>query len=46
MGRRLTKPVRVSFMARAGDKIILVARKKMTKPIKISFMAKGKPRKV
>jgi hypothetical protein len=43
-GKR-TKPVRVSFTTRAGEKVYFRAKKTVTKPVKVSFLARAKGKK-
>jgi hypothetical protein len=43
-GKR-TKPVRVSFTTRAGEKVYFRAKKTVTKPVKVIFMARAKGKK-
>ena len=40
--KRLTKPVRVSFMVRAGDEVRLRQDRVITKPVKVSFYIRPK----
>jgi len=43
--RKLTKPVKISFMAKAGEQPPLRNLDKMTKPIRISFVVHPKGKK-
>ena len=43
--RKVTKPVKVSFKTRAGEKVSFKAKKTVTKPVKVSFLAKTKAKK-
>lgn len=40
--KKVTKPVKVSFKTRAGEKISFKAKKTITKPVKVSFLTKAK----
>jgi len=43
--KKATKPVRVSFKTRAGEKVAFRAKKSVTKPVKVSFLVRAKGRK-
>lgn len=40
--KKVTKPVKVSFKTRAGEKVSFKAKKTITKPVKVSFLTKAK----
>lgn len=40
--KKVTKPVKVSFTTRAGEKVSFKAKRTVTKPVKVSFLAKAK----
>ena len=42
--KKVTKPVKVSFRTRAGEKVSFKAKRTVTKPVKVSFLTKAKKR--
>ena len=41
-GKKVSKPVKVAFYTKGGERVVFNARKQVTKPVRVEFYAKRK----